>query len=422
MTTRGLRLFVLTGLLSACVTPSAHADSSAKDLAGPATVENRVNEADLTRIALTPDAERRLGIELVVAERKSVVRTRRLPGEAVTPPGRSIVVSAPVAGLVTVPTSASVPPTAGQQVEHGEPLFRLLPGESPDGRTFVPADRISLARATADLSAARVEAEGRLEEARVRVDAGEIKLKRAEQLQQEGAGAQRALDEARAEFNLARTARTAAQERVETLSKVLASLESTEQAAVTIESPLHGYVRTLHVAPGQVVSSGAPLLEVVAPDPIWVRVPIYVGELSAIESNMPARVNGLTDGLEQPGREARWVPVPGSADPHAATVDLFFELANPRAELRPGQRVSVELLTAAAAEALVVPHAAILIDVYGGTWVYQNVGPQEYVRRRVAVRDVVGDLAVLGRGLDPGAKVVTAGAAELFGTEFGAGK
>ena len=115
-------------------------------------------------------------------------------------------------------------------------------------------------------------------------------------------------------------------------------------------------------------------------------------------------------------------PCRGTADPQAATVDLFYELANPDAKLRPGQRVSVELPTAVTSEDLVVPHAAILFDIYGGTWVYENVGPQQYVRQRVAVRDVVGDLAVLGRGLEPGAKVVTSGAAELFGTEFGAGK
>jgi hypothetical protein len=38
------------------------------------------------------------------------------------------------------------------------------------------------------------------------------------------------------------------------------------------------------------------------------------------------------------------------------------------------------------------------------------------------VRHIVAGLAVLGRGLAAGAEVVTAGAAELFGTEFGAGK
>jgi multidrug efflux pump subunit AcrA (membrane-fusion protein) len=43
------------------------------------------------------------------------------------------------------------------------------------------------------------------------------------------------------------------------------------------------------------------------------------------------------------------------------------------------------------------------------------------VRRRVEIGRHAGDRAVIRRGLTAGVKVVTAGAAELFGTEFGAG-
>ena len=53
---------------------------------------------------------------------------------------------------------------------------------------------------------------------------------------------------------------------------------------------------------------------------------------------------------------------------------------------------------------------------------YENLAPQVYTRRRVEVLHVVNSLAVLGRGPAAGAKVVSAGAMELFGTEFGAGK
>lgn len=400
----------------------ASADEKGKPASGPAAVENRVKETELTTIKLTPEAERRLGIELVAAERKTIAQSRQLPGEVVLPPGRTIVVSAPVAGLVTLPSSAAPFPFGGQRIARGSGLLKLQPGESRDGQIFTPADRISLARAKADLTAARSEAEGQLEQARVRLGAAEIKLKRADQLRQEGAGAQRAFDEAQAEVKLSLSQRDASQERVSTLSKVLESLESGDQAAILIDAPLDGYVRTVHAAPGQIVPSGAPLLEVVALDPVWVRVAVYVGDLGDIDADGGARIRGLTEGPQSPARDAKRVLVPGSADPRAATVDLHFEFANPAAELRAGQRVSVELPTRKTADSLVVPHAAILFDIYGGTWVYESVGPQTYTRRRVEVRHVIGDSAALTRGLAPGAKVVTAGAAELFGTEFGIGK
>ena len=73
-------------------------------------------------------------------------------------------------------------------------------------------------------------------------------------------------------------------------------------------------------------------------------------------------------------------------------------------------------------ESLIVPLASLLRDIHGGAWVYEKTGDHTYARRRVLVDRVVGDLAVLASGPKPGAKVVTDGAAEIFGTEFGGGK
>jgi hypothetical protein len=72
--------------------------------------------------------------------------------------------------------------------------------------------------------------------------------------------------------------------------------------------------------------------------------------------------------------------------------------------------------------ALVVPLAAIVHDLNGGAWVYEQLDPNTFTRRRVEVERVVGTQAVLTRGPPPGTKVVTDGAAELFGIEFGIGK
>jgi hypothetical protein len=87
-----------------------------------------------------------------------------------------------------------------------------------------------------------------------------------------------------------------------------------------------------------------------------------------------------------------------------------------------GQRVGVTLALRSEEESLVVPWAGVLHDIHGGQWVYEKVGPQTFVRRRVQVARVVGADAVLSGSFKAGAKIVTAGAAELFGTEFGAGK
>jgi hypothetical protein len=61
-------------------------------------------------------------------------------------------------------------------------------------------------------------------------------------------------------------------------------------------------------------------------------------------------------------------------------------------------------------------------DINGGTWVYENTADHTFVRRRVQVKFIVDDLAALESGPATGAKIVTAGAVELYGAEFGFAK
>jgi hypothetical protein len=70
----------------------------------------------------------------------------------------------------------------------------------------------------------------------------------------------------------------------------------------------------------------------------------------------------------------------------------------------------------------VIPYEAVLYDVNGTTWVYTMPEPLTFVRGRVAVDYIEGDLAVLSSGPPSGTAIVTAGAAELYGTELGVGE
>jgi hypothetical protein len=66
-----------------------------------------------------------------------------------------------------------------------------------------------------------------------------------------------------------------------------------------------------------------------------------------------------------------------------------------------------------------VPVAALVYDDSGDIWVYTVTRPLTYMRQRVAVARIEGDLAVLESGPAPGTAVVTVGAAELLGSEYG---
>ena len=177
------------------------------------------------------------------------------------------------------------------------------------------------------------------------------------------------------------------------------------------------------VQAGQQVPAGSILFEVATLDPVFVRVPIFVGEESTIAVDREATVGGLSDAPGGPTRPAKQVArTTPSANALTATVDLYYEVANPDHQLRPGQKVGITLPLKSEAESLIVPTASVLRDINGGAWVYASLGKHVFARRRVVVSFVSGTDAVLALGPAVGTKVVTDGAAELFGTEFGGGK
>ncbi len=76
---------------------------------------------------------------------------------------------------------------------------------------------------------------------------------------------------------------------------------------------------------------------------------------------------------------------------------------------------------AGAAARKVIPYGALLYDPQGQTWVYVSPEPLVFVRQAVAVERIDGDLVILTEGPEVGTLVVTVGAPELYGTEFGVG-
>jgi multidrug efflux pump subunit AcrA (membrane-fusion protein) len=66
----------------------------------------------------------------------------------------------------------------------------------------------------------------------------------------------------------------------------------------------------------------------------------------------------------------------------------------------------------------VVPYAALLYDPEGKTYVYTSPKPLEYLREEVKVDRIEGDRVLLSRGPPAGTRVVTVGAAEVYGTEL----
>jgi RND family efflux transporter MFP subunit len=313
-------------------------------------------------------------------------------GEIVVPEGRGVVVTAPVAGTLT----GAAAPLPGARVRRGDRLMTIAPLVAAERDQRIEAQR-AVAAAEADELVARQ------------------RLQRLEQLLKDGAASVRSVEEARAQHQVTLASLTAARERLAGAS----SNPVGAQGELIVSAPLDGVVQKISAVPGQTVAASAPLLELAQVDALWVRVPVYAGDARSIDDRQRVSVQRLGEG--EPPVSATRVTAPLQGDPSAASVDLYYALQGSTERFRPGERVLVALPLTGTEQGLVVPDAAVLYDIHGAAWVYEDLGGNAYTRRRIEVVRHIGDRALVRRGLAEGVTVVTAGAAELFGTEFGAG-
>ncbi|MGE3635113.1 MAG: efflux RND transporter periplasmic adaptor subunit [Sandaracinaceae bacterium] len=382
------RRLALVLALSACGSPADSTSSTSH----PATVTNPVPESELTTVTLTDRAVERLGIETGSVEETTLPRVRVVGAEVIVPPGRALPVTAPVAGVVRL--SERVVP--GARLARGDELLRLVP--------LAPVDRDTRARATREVEAAQAN-----------LSAAESRLERTETLARQRAGSQRAIEEATASRDIARADLSAAQAR----ARSMRSAPLLSDVSMVLRAPDDGLVRVISVASDQAVAAGAPLVELAAVESLWVRVPVASSDLHRLVADAPARVSELGD--SQLAATGRAIPGPPTASPLAGTVDRYFALDEASSMFVMGERVLAELTLDAGLEARTVPWSSILYDASGDAWVYACEGPTTFRRARVGVERRAGERAVIRRGPDVGACVVSVGAAMLYGSEFAPG-
>jgi RND family efflux transporter MFP subunit len=411
--TLGRLLGGVTALLlvaSACVAAwwIARSTPGARVTASPAAAVavSKVSEEDMGKLVLTEEAERRLGPETAPVTRRSVRQFRTYGGEVITPAGRTILVAAPLGGTLRAPERGV--PLIGSRVTKGQVLFQLLPLLSPE--------------ATTNFTAAKIDAEGQVNNARTQLEMSKLALVRADRLHKGEAGSRRAVEEAQAQHDTALRSLEAAESRLSVLTKAVAAAATGFAAPLAIEAPENGILRNVLALPDQNVPGSAPLFEVIDLGSVWIRVPVYVGDLESISESDPAEVGNLNRRSGARSWPATPVEAPPSANPQASTVDRYYALDNGEADLTPGERVGVTVPLKAYGDSLTVPAGAVIFDIHGDTWVYRRLAPRTYKRERVQLRHVVDGVAVLASGPPVDADVVTAGAQELFGAETGFSK
>ena len=84
------------------------------------------------------------------------------------------------------------------------------------------------------------------------------------------------------------------------LNRVVGEAASGTAAPIPILAPQAGLIRNVSALAGQIVPANAPLFEVMDLDEVWVRVPVYVGELADTDTTGPAQIGGLSSPTGRP--------------------------------------------------------------------------------------------------------------------------
>jgi len=320
-------------------------------------------------------------------------------GWLVIKPGHEVTVRAVATGFV-FPEEGGRLASLGDSVSEGQCLGTI--------RVFVSPQE------EAQLVALKEEADILIRQSSASLEAAQARLERAEQLGESGTVAGKERQLAKEAVERAKAAYEEAQHQLPFLPS-----EPYERplrlSPAAIKSPSAGRLTRLHVQPRQLVIQGDPLWTISDWASLWLRVPVFEGDLPRIDQMEPAEVS--KPGMESP-RPATPTAVPQPTEDGRRTVDLFYEVDNADGKLRPGEAVSVELPTGKTAKQVVVPKSAILWDGMANAWVYLEEKKNLFRRQRIRIGPTRDGVVIVEHGLSEGQSVVTVGAEALYGEEF----
>ncbi|HEY7461293.1 MAG TPA: efflux RND transporter periplasmic adaptor subunit [Gemmatimonadota bacterium] len=184
----------------------------------------------------------------------------------------------------------------------------------------------------------------------------------------------------------------------------------------TLRSPIDGRAGNLLVRPGNLVSADGqtPLVTVNQIDPILVRFALPATDLARVREHAgpDVVVQAVPQGAPGPPLDGTLSFVDNAVDSLTGTILLKGRFANPEGLLWPGQLVHVAVRLFVERAATVVPAAAVVAG-QEGSYVFV-VGPEDKADLRpVQVERVANNVAVVGKGVEPGERVVTDGQLRL---------
>jgi multidrug efflux pump subunit AcrA (membrane-fusion protein) len=320
----------------------------------------------------------------------------------------------------------------GEKVKAGQILLELenadlasAARESQAANQAAEATYETTARATVPEDVQKAELD--VQAAKTTQDAAQSVFENRQRLFQEGAIAQKDVNDARVAYTQAQTQYEVAQKRLNDLrgfgreqalkgasaqrDQAKARMDAAEaQLSYTrITSPMNGVVTDRPLYPGETPQAGAPVITVMDLSQVIARAHISPSEASELKVGDEANIIG-SDNVPVSGKITTISPALDSAN---TTVEVWVQAANPGNTLMPGANVRVELIAKTVQNALVIPQPAIVTSASGATSVIV-IDPQNKPHKTTVMTGIRDSgMVQITDGLESGQRVVTTGAFEL---------
>lgn len=333
------------------------------------------------------------------------VRVQEVVGDEVIAPGRVGMnpnrisrVLPPVQGRVV-----NVMAKLGDFVEQGQPLLTM---QSPDADAAI---------------AAYLQAEATERQAKAALAKAEADLKRATDLYEHRAVAEKDLLSAQNELAQARAASETAQAARQQTSlklELLGLKPNDSRKPIVVRAPIKGTVTDIGVAPGEyraavsfLTDTTTPLMSVADLSTVWITSDVPEPFVRFIRVGEPVTITLVAyPGEVFTGRVAR---VASALDPQTRTLKVHIEVPNPHGRFRPEMFATVRH-AGATRQLPVVPLSAVVHE-YGRPIVFLERGPGQFERRQITTGSRSGDFVSVVSGLDADSRVVVEGAMLLKG-------
>jgi multidrug efflux pump subunit AcrA (membrane-fusion protein) len=321
----------------------------------------------------------------------------------------------------------------GDHVKQGQLLAELenrdLVAAAQESRgQFGQAESNYRSTAGAVVPEAVTKAQNDVEAARESLDAAKKLLDNRELLFKEGALARKLVDEAQVAYAQAKAQYDTALQHLQALQSVgkqeqIKTAEAQVQAAKghyesaqaqvsysEIRSPFAGVVTDRPLYPGEMATTGAPLMTVMDISKIVARINMAQDQAKDVKVGDEATMMPSDGDMPVTGKVTVVSP---ASDPNSTTVQVWVQADNPGERLRAGQSVHVSIVAATIDGATLIPAAAILPNAEGETIVLvvddKNVAHEKVVE--IGAREPA--LVQVTSGVEPGERVVTVGGVGL---------